>query len=250
MNIKASGRSALIIAAGVLCFAGPLGVSGAMATPADSTTAAPAAPMKLTKFTRHHAHHASRHVARRHKATHTASKAEAAKAEVKKPDADTSVDKAEANNNANNTPADTNQTAALPPTVANANAQMPAESLATNAGQNLAASAASQTDSGTPAAATDQQPTVDPTAQSAADIVPSDEVNAIDRAMSDDKPAETVMAMTTTDAPAAATQDSGTVGQAATNDDSAWRQTSLIGKIFIAFGGLLTLASAARMFMA
>ena len=31
---------------------------------------------------------------------------------------------------------------------------------------------------------------------------------------------------------------------------STWDQTSLIGKIFIAFGALLTMASAARMFMA
>ena len=34
------------------------------------------------------------------------------------------------------------------------------------------------------------------------------------------------------------------------NDNSTWDQTSLIGKIFIAFGALLTMASAARMFMA
>jgi hypothetical protein len=33
-------------------------------------------------------------------------------------------------------------------------------------------------------------------------------------------------------------------------EDSAWDQTSLIGKIFIGFGALLTMASAARMFMA
>jgi hypothetical protein len=38
--------------------------------------------------------------------------------------------------------------------------------------------------------------------------------------------------------------------QAAANDTSTWDQTSLIGKIFIAFGALLTIASAARMFMA
>ena len=37
---------------------------------------------------------------------------------------------------------------------------------------------------------------------------------------------------------------------AASNDSSTWDQTSLIGKIFIAFGALLTMASAARMFMA
>ena len=34
------------------------------------------------------------------------------------------------------------------------------------------------------------------------------------------------------------------------NDHSLWDETSLIGKVFIAFGTLLTIASAARMFMA
>jgi hypothetical protein len=37
---------------------------------------------------------------------------------------------------------------------------------------------------------------------------------------------------------------------AASSDSSSSDQTSLIGKIFIGFGTLLTLASAARMFMA
>jgi hypothetical protein len=36
----------------------------------------------------------------------------------------------------------------------------------------------------------------------------------------------------------------------ASSDNSAWDQTSLIGKVFIAFGALLTMASAARMLMA
>ena len=36
----------------------------------------------------------------------------------------------------------------------------------------------------------------------------------------------------------------------ANGESSTWDQTSLIGKIFIAFGALLTMASAARMFMA
>ena len=34
------------------------------------------------------------------------------------------------------------------------------------------------------------------------------------------------------------------------SESSTWDQTSLIGKIFIGFGALLTMASAARMFMA
>jgi hypothetical protein len=37
---------------------------------------------------------------------------------------------------------------------------------------------------------------------------------------------------------------------AASRESSTWDQTSLIGKIFIALGVLLTMASAARMFMA
>jgi hypothetical protein len=38
--------------------------------------------------------------------------------------------------------------------------------------------------------------------------------------------------------------------QAANSDSTTLDKTSLIGKIFIAFGALLTMASAARMFMA
>ena len=37
---------------------------------------------------------------------------------------------------------------------------------------------------------------------------------------------------------------------ASSDESSTWDQTSLIGKIFIGFGALLTMASAARMFMA
>ena len=34
-----------------------------------------------------------------------------------------------------------------------------------------------------------------------------------------------------------------------TGESTVWNQTSLIGKIFIGFGALLTMASAARMFI-
>src|SRR5436305_1372661 len=70
--------------------------------------------------------------------------------------------------------------------------------------------------------------------------------NDVDRALSEtrsddkDKPPSATPSMAVAQAPAAAVS----------SDDSAWGQTSFIGKIFIAFGGLLTLASAARMFMA
>ena len=42
----------------------------------------------------------------------------------------------------------------------------------------------------------------------------------------------------------------GRPAQAANSDSSTLDKTSLVGKIFIAFGALLTMASAARMFMA
>lgn len=54
----------------------------------------------------------------------------------------------------------------------------------------------------------------------------------------------------TTATPAMSAMASSDKPQVASTDDSAWGQSSLIGKLFIAFGGLLTVASAARMFMA
>ena len=39
-------------------------------------------------------------------------------------------------------------------------------------------------------------------------------------------------------------------GASSASEHSIWDETSLIGKIFIGFGALLTIASAARMFMA
>ena len=54
----------------------------------------------------------------------------------------------------------------------------------------------------------------------------------------------------TTAAPAMSAMASADRPVLAGGDTNAWSQSSLIGKIFIAFGGLLMLASAARMFMA
>ena len=56
------------------------------------------------------------------------------------------------------------------------------------------------------------------------------------------QPSQTTVAVAPTKAVAAA--------KPAPSESSTWDQTSLIGKIFIAFGALLTVASAARMFMA
>jgi hypothetical protein len=76
-------------------------------------------------------------------------------------------------------------------------------------------------------------------------VVAADQLNEVDRALQE-QPANSQ----TTVALAPTKQVAQVATQAAANDTSTWDQTSLIGKIFIAFGALLTIASAARMFMA
>ena len=71
-------------------------------------------------------------------------------------------------------------------------------------------------------------------------MVAADQLNDVDRGtVTDDKAPAPTLSM-------AVAQTPYTAGDI----DSTWNQTSLIGKIFVAFGGLLTVASAARMFMA
>lgn len=69
--------------------------------------------------------------------------------------------------------------------------------------------------------------------------VAADQLNDVDRSLREGSPAPAVSA-NPPPAPVAA----------ASGESSTWHQTSLIGKIFIGFGALLTMASAARMFMA
>ena len=57
----------------------------------------------------------------------------------------------------------------------------------------------------------------------------------------------TPVVVTQTEAPAPAARANPVV---AGSQNASWDETSLIGKIFIGFGALLTIASAARMFMA
>ena len=79
-------------------------------------------------------------------------------------------------------------------------------------------------------------------------VVASDQLNDVDRALplpNSQLPRPRRRVAMASTKPAADVAD-----QAATNDSSTLDKTSLIGKIFIAFGALLTMASAARMFMA
>jgi hypothetical protein len=230
MNIKASGRAALIIAAGFwVGISGPVRAAddadGAVA--ASQAEAAPGAPVALNKFRKSRQwKHASSH---------------------RKP---VKVAKALAGRSKNADPAisetkgvalavkDDEAPFPLPSSIANAHAR-----LADADGSPGSAMALSSQARGRLQQMAANQPAPAPAADT--ELVAADQLNEVDRALSEtktddkDKAPVATLAMAVAQAPVAAT-----------SDDSAWGQTSLIGKIFIAFGGLLTLASAARMLMA
>jgi hypothetical protein len=87
----------------------------------------------------------------------------------------------------------------------------------------------------------------DPQAAPADQAASNDQLSASDRAAQPDdlKTPVVVTQQNQPDAPAAHQNPVVAGSQSAT-----WDETSLIGKIFIGFGALLTVASAARMFMA
>jgi hypothetical protein len=245
MNIKASGRSALIIAAGFwVCVSGPLQAAedadGGGAVYEAETAAEP--PLALNKFAKKSQHW--KRMSSQRKLVKVASRdsTERAKTSEKNIPEKKKTLKADAALN------DGGSAPSLPPSVANANAQLtsadgPADSataLSSQARDRLQVMAASQPD-----------PQAQPPAANT-ELVAADELNDVDRALSEngnddkDKAPSATLVMAAAQAPPPAQTQAAAVGP----DDTAWSQTSLIGKIFIAFGGLLTLASAARMFMA
>lgn len=291
MNIKASGRSALMVAAGIwLWCAGPLQAQEAtQATPpaaADETmqpnplqqlfgikptpAVAPAAeqptadagqPVALNKYRKASSRHSRRHRASR---SHRHSRKAAAeeKAKVKAKEADARV--ADADNASvpeTTTPAPAKDAAPpLSSSVANARAQLLGNNPTAGNAASLTPAPASIADRSSPAPAVmnDGSPAPQlgsataseaaPTAAKAeADVIPSDELNDVDRAMATQATSAPTLALASVNTP-----EPVTTGQAASasDDNSSWAQASLIGKIFIAFGGLLTLASAVRMLIA
>jgi hypothetical protein len=223
MTRKANGRSALILATGLLvCLAGPSQAAGTDSTAATANSES-AAPLALNKYTKHSAHHA------KSDAHHKSSKS-AQKSSDKK---DAATDAA-ANNSDNSS--------AIPPEVANANAQMAtgdvpggnAKAMTTRAHDIVQAAPANPGD-----------------AQASADapVVAADQLNDVDRALPEASPPPAppvAMAPATSPAAPAAPVMASSNG----SEGSTWDRTSLIGKIFIGFGALLTMASAARMFIA
>jgi hypothetical protein len=215
MTIKASGRSALIIATGLFaCFAGP-SLAGAGIAAASPKAETAGTPVSLNK-------HASRHL--RKYAQHRSGKV------ALKSSGDNKADAAD----------DGDPSSAIPPSVANANAQLTSADTPTgNAAKAMTARANDilQTAPDSPA---------DARSDADSQIVSADQLNDVDRALHETRPASTTLAMASADAPAVPAAPA----MANSNEPSAWDQTSLIGKIFIGFGALLTMASAARMFMA
>jgi len=228
MTIKASGRSALILATGLfVCLAGPPQAAAAGAddaTASSKTESAAGEPIALNKYVKHGSRH-SKSFAHR-KSSKVALKSSSDK---KAPATDVAADDGD----------NASAPSAIPPSVANANAQLASADTPTGNAKAMSARANDilQTAPDNPAntpPATDSQ------------VVSADQLNDVDRALRESTAPAPALAMASAEVPAApapsVTANSG--------ESSTWDQTSLIGKIFIGFGALLTMASAARMFMA
>jgi hypothetical protein len=217
MTIKASGRAALVIAAGFwICAAGPSQAAD------DADTAA-------TPVVTHSAHHLK-------KSAHHESSKEAKKS----PDSKKAADAADRSDS----PA--LQPSLLSASVANANAQMTTDTPASKDAEAMTERANNIVQ-----AAADNAAPPQPTSDSP--VVASDQLNDVDRALA--APPAQPEAATPVDAQQAqpaspSASNPPAVVVAASSGNSTWDQTSLIGKVFIGFGALLTLASAARMFIA
>jgi hypothetical protein len=199
MNVKVSGCSALILATGLfVCFSGPSQAAG----DTDGTTATSA--KQTTRNLKAAMHRKAARVAG-------------------KPAAD------------KNAAVSDDSTAAMPPWVANANAQLTSADTPTVNAQAMTVRANDmlQTAPADPQFAADSQ------------VVSPDQLNDVDRALHEGQPPPIALASADDPPPVVSAAP-----PMASRDSSTWEQTSLIGKIFIAFGGLLTVASAARMFMA
>jgi hypothetical protein len=214
MTIKASGRSALILATGLFACLATASQATAVAdnsAAGSKSESAATAPVTSSKYAKHWSHHGKTYAHRR--SGHVALKFPGDRK------ADEAADQA-----------------AIPTSVANANAAMtpadtPASAMSLRAGEILQATA-------------DNAAVTPPAAET--QIVAADQLNDVDRALQEGQPP--AANTTTADAPAEPTAQAAPIALSR-NDGSSWDQASLIGKIFIAFGGLLTAASAARMFM-
>jgi hypothetical protein len=135
-------------------------------------------------------------------------------------------------------------TSEIPASVANANAQLAASDSPTSDAARAMSVRANNIVQNTPNNPADTQPAAE------SQVVAPDQLNDVDRALHEASPPATPLAVASAEPPAASAAAPVTAGSTASSSDSTWDKTSLIGKIFIGFGALLTMASAARMFMA
>ncbi len=209
---KASGRAAFILATGLfLCSAGASAASPDAATVASKSDSVTGAAVAHSKY-RHHRHQAHR------------GSDKAAKPTVTKD-------------------ADVEAASPIPPQVANANAQLAAADTPAGGAKEQPAQAAA------PQTAPNNAPAAQPGADNQA--AATDQLNDVDRMLQEEPAgAAPVVTQASNDASPGSPAPRPAPAMAASSDGSAWNQSSLVGKIFIAFGALLTVASAARMFMA
>jgi hypothetical protein len=224
MTIKASAGSAMLFAAGLLVsLAGTApaiaaGEDSATVSKSESATSGKSVGQGSRSLKKHHAHH------------------KPARAESKSDESNKPEEKQVADAGGLTPPA-------VPEWLANANAQM------------TAADASPDSAKGMSAAISEKANTVLQTADKPADgqapaetgVVASDQLNDADRELQETPSSQSAA---TQGVVLASTSRPASDAQSATNDSSTLDKTSLIGKIFIAVGALLTVASAARMFMA
>ncbi|MCA6117648.1 hypothetical protein J6524_22645 [Bradyrhizobium sp. WSM 1738] len=227
MTIKASARSAMLFAAGLLVSLA--GSAPAIAAGADDATVSKSESAASGQSDRQ----GSRHLKKRHtdrKSTRAAAKSDESKKAEEKQVADAS----------------SAAPRAIPEWLANANAQMTTADAPPDSANGMSAAMSEKANTVLQAAA--DKP-ADAQESAEAGVVPSDQLNDVDRALQETPVASETAATQTLVLASTSRAGSETVAQAS-NDSSTLDKTSLIGKIFIAFGALLTVASAARMFMA
>jgi hypothetical protein len=231
MTIKAGGRSALIIATGLfVCFAGPSPAAAAAddnavtdsKSAATETESAAGEAVAVRKYVRHGSRHWKKHA-------HRKSSKVAQKSSPKKK-VDTTAVAAD----------DGGISTAISPSVANANAQLAAADTPESPSAGNARAMSARANDMLQSAPAGQPADAQPAAETPA--VAADQLNDADRTLAAGAAPAPTLAMgmgSQPDATAAASSEEG----------SGWDQASLIGKIFIGLGSLLTLASAARMLM-
>ncbi|UWU95223.1 hypothetical protein [Bradyrhizobium sp. CB1015] len=217
--MKTSARAALIVLAGLVLLSGGIAQAAPNSTAGNKSESAD----KGADTAKH----------RRHDSRRTDSKKTVQKSDDKadKKDAAGKPDESRSEKTDGQVP----PSSQMAPGVANANAQ-----LAPDTPTAAAASAMTNRANDNVQAAADNTNAENPESQ----VVAPDQLNDIDRALQENRPPQKAVIAATEAQPRPAPV------MASTQQSSAWDQSSLIGKIFIGVGTLLTLASAARMFMA